>query len=259
MKYYLLTLIIGLFASNTFAQINCSITNEYYRIFKVEKKEYGDREFLYQTVNKIDNKSCFSDLVNSNKDYINYLRQHFTSNINYGNLLTIENADNLQDSYLKALENDQEFNGVMKKLASRVTEPSKIIQDTITLDQMLNIAVKYFSIKGITEEGYYEGKVCAGINGIKQTEKIRHPHIEAFCFSTILNNLKGDEFSIYDEFVKGIKELYKINLGLADEERLLRAQGAMYMFMRKNKQLAELLLTEYQRKKKYLPFLLKLN
>ena len=147
----------------------------------------------------------------------------------------------------------------MNKLALRVTKPAEIVQDTVTLDEMLNIAVKYFNIKGITEAGAYEGKVCGGINGIKQTEEIRHPHLEAFCFNTILNNYNGDKFNMYDEFVNGIKEVYKMNLGLENEERIFRAQGAMYMFMRNNEKLKELLIYEYERKKKYLPFILKEN
>ena len=54
---------------------------------------------------------------------------------------------------------------------------------------------------------------------------------------------------MYNEFVKGIKELYKINLGVDDDERLLRAQGAMYIIMRNNDALKELLLFEYEQKK----------
>ena len=64
---------------------------------------------------------------------------------------------------------------------------------------------------------------------------------------------------MYNEFVKGIKELYKINLGIENDDRLLRAQGAMYMFMRNNEILKELLLFEYENKKEYLPFVLNMN
>ena len=55
------------------------------------------------------------------------------------------------------------------------------------------------------------------------------------------------------------KELYKINLGIENDDRLLRAQGAMYMFMRNNEILKELLLFEYENKKEYLPFVLNMN
>ena len=98
--------------------------------------------------------------------------------------------------------------------------------------------------------------MCTGINGLKQTEKERRPQIEAFCFTTIFNNYRGEQFNMYDEFVKGIKELYKINLGIDDNDKLLRAQGAMYMFMRNNENLKELLILEYKKKKEYLPFIL---
>lgn len=56
-----------------------------------------------------------------------------------------------------------------------------------------------------------------------------------------------------------MEELYEINLGIENNDRLLRAQGALYMFMRNNEVLKELLLFEYENKKEYLPFVLKLN
>ena len=71
-----------------------------------------------------------------------------------------------------------------------------------------------------------------------------------------MNNYQGEQFNMYNELVKGIKELYKINLGTENDDRLLRAQGAMYMFMRNNDNLKELLLVEYEKKKKYLPFVI---
>jgi hypothetical protein len=147
----------------------------------------------------------------------------------------------------------------MNKLTKKITDKSNYVPDTISMDGLLNIAVKYFSIIKINKDGYYVGKVCTGINGLKQTDKERNPQIEAFCFTTILNNYQGEQFNMYNEFVTGIKELYKINLGIENDDRLLRAQGAMYMFMRNNEKLKELLLFEYENKKEYLPFVLKIN
>jgi len=64
---------------------------------------------------------------------------------------------------------------------------------------------------------------------------------------------------MYDKLVKGVKgvkEVYKINLGIDTDDRLLRAQGALYMYMRKNKALTELLLSEYKKRKEFLPFVI---
>lgn len=259
MKRLLLILTIGLFTVNSFSQPNCIIEKEYGEIFKIEKKKYGEREYLLKTVNKIDTTSCFSDLVNNNRQYIDYLRTHFSDNSNYEKLMSITDTVELQNEFIKSLENDSAFNEVMHKLTEKSSDKQNYMPDTISMDELLNIAVKYFSILKINEDGHYVGKVCAGINGLKQTEKERKPQIEAFCFATILNNYQGEQYNMYNEFVKGIKELYKINLGIESDDRLLRAQGAMYMFMRNNDKLKELLLFEYENKKDSLPFVLNMN
>ncbi|MDC1068201.1 hypothetical protein OAQ99_03465 [Candidatus Kapabacteria bacterium] len=259
MKLILIILTIVLFTADSFSQSNCVIESEYEKIFKIQKMKYGEEEYLLKTVNVINASSCFSELVNNNGQYINYLRTHFSDNSNYDNLTSIMDTIELQHEFIKSLKNDSSFNEVMNILTKKITDKSNYIPDTISVDDLLNIAVKYFSIIKINKDGYYVGKVCAGINGIKQTEKERKPQIEAFCFTTLLSNYKGEQFDMYSEFVKGIKELYKINLGIENDDRLLRAQGAMYMFMKNNDKLKELLLSEYDNKKEYLPFVLKLN
>jgi hypothetical protein len=259
MKRLLLILTIGLITVNLFSQTDCNIEKEYQQIFKIEKKKYGKREYLIKTINKIDTNSCFSDLINNNGQYIDYLLTHFSDNSNYEKLMAINDTIELQNEFIKSLEKDSVFNSEMNKLTKKITDNSNYIPDTISMNELLNIAVKYFSIIKINKDGYYVGKVCTGINGIKQTEKERRPQVEAFCFTTIFNNYQGEQFNMYNEFVKGIKELYKINLGIENDERLLRAQGAMYMFMRNNEVLKKLLLFEYENKKKYLPFVLNMN
>jgi hypothetical protein len=146
----------------------------------------------------------------------------------------------------------------MVELVSKSIDKSKA-KDSISIDGLLNIAVKYFSISMIDEKGNYVGKVCAGLNGIQSTENIRRPFVEAFCFSSILNHYQSNEYSMYEEFVKAIKELYKVNLGINREEKLLRAQGAMYFLMHNNENLKNMLLKEYENRKEYLPFVINMK
>ncbi len=256
MKQLLFLLAISVFTINSFSQPHCNIEKEYGKIFKIKKYKYEESEYLYKEVKKIDDQSCFSKLINNNNQYISYLLTHFSDNSNYEALMSISDSIELQNKFIKHLENDTLFNKVMHKLTKKITDKANYIPDTVSIDELLNIAVKYFSIIKINKDGYYIGKVCAGINGLKQTEKERQPQIEAFCFTTILSNYQAGEYNLHNEFVKGIKELYKINLGIDPKERLLRAQGAMYMFMRNNEKLKQALLDEYDNKKEYLPFVL---
>ncbi len=133
----------------------------------------------------------------------------------------------------------------------------QISDDTISLDKLLNIAVKYFFIRDINPNGYYVIKLCGGINGIKQTEKVRNHKLETFCFSVISSHFEDGQYNLYDEFVKGVKEVYTLNLGIEKEERLLLAQGALYMYMRNNETLKKLLLAEYEKQKNELSFVLR--
>ena len=255
-KKLLLILTIAFTALHANAQKNCNIVEEYHRIFSIEKVKYGEREFLKRTVNKLEGNDCFSSLVNDNSQYIYYLQTHFSNSSLTKQLYKIADSVVLQNEFIKSLQTDSTFNNAMYQLTEKLTNGSQYTPDTVTIDDLLNVAVKYFSIIKINEKGNYAGKVCAGINGIKQTEIQRKPQIEAFCFTTILNNYKGEKFNMHNEFIKGMKELYKFNLGIDKDERLLRAQGAMYQYMRTNTNLKDLLLFEYQNKKQYLPFVL---
>ncbi len=257
MKRILFILGILLFSRSVFSQADCDINKMYKQIFKIEKKTYGEEEYLVKTINEIDTTSCFARLINENKQYIYYLLANFSSRSDYQRLKSIKDTVELQSEFIKSLEKDSMLNSEMYKLTKKITDKLSYIPDTVSMNDLLNVAVKYFSIIRINRDGYYIGKVCSGINGLKDTEKERNAQVEAFCFTSIIGHYQGEKFSMYNEFVKGIKELYRINLGINDKEKLLRAQGAMYMFMKNNQKLKELLLFEYDNKKEFLPFVLK--
>lgn len=252
-----IALIFGLISMSTFAQSDCNIEDAYQSIFSIEKQQYKEREYFHTTVNTIDTSSCFADLVNNYSMYLDYLLTNFSDLSYREELMAIEDTNKLQREFVRSLQKDSVFNGEMHNLTKRITDKTNFIPDTVSMDEMLNIAVKYFALIDIQEDDAYVGKVCIGINGLDETEEERKPQMEAFAFTAIMNNFQSKEYNMYDEFVKGIRELYKINLGTDTDDRLLRAQGAMYMFMRQNDKLKTLLLQEYKNNQKYLPFILK--
>jgi hypothetical protein len=196
-----------LFTLNLFAQSECDIQKSYKAIFNIEKQQYGDRTFLMKSVNTLSDKSCFAELVNNYGPYLDYLRTNFTNNDNTEQLMLLTASIELKTAFVQSLKEDSLFNSVMETLTKKITDPAHFTPNTVSLDELLNVAVKFFSIYRITEEGYYAGKVCSGINGVKETEKVRKPQVEAFCFTTILKHHQGEQFNMYNEFVKGIKEL----------------------------------------------------
>lgn len=251
----LTTIILILITIQGYGQKQCDIRNHYEDFISIQKSTYDEKEYLIIKIVEAQRKSCFSDLVNNNPLFFDYLLTNFSSNANYQNLLELTDSIAIRKTYFNDLRNDTLFNSVMTDLVNKTID-KKIPKDTISMDKLLNVAVKYFSIMRLTDEGYYVGKVCVGLNDIKKTESERKPFIEAFSFSSILKHYQSEQFSMYDEFVKTIKELYKVNLGIDKNEKLLRAQGAMFLLMRNNENLKKMLKSEYEKQRDFLPFIL---
>lgn len=244
-----------IFPSGLSAQNSTPVQEDYNEIFGIAKKKHGDREYLSTRIKDLPKEHQLSPLVNNNKMYLQYWLTNFVDHEGFNQLKSVEGEEELQKEFLDFLKNDTLFDPLMIKFAERATNPS-FVADTVSVDEVLNVAVKYFNILGITEEGYYKGKVCAGLNGITKTLPERKPDLEAFCFSAILKNLQGEEYNLYNEFVAAIKELYKQDLGVDRDARLLRAQGAMFSIMRNNEELRQMLISEYEKRKDYLPFVI---
>ncbi|GAB2762262.1 hypothetical protein [Salinimicrobium soli] len=241
------SLLFILFAGVVHSQ--CDLTSNYEEVFDLKKEQYGDRTMMVPSVKEVPQSKCFSDVVNGNRQFFYYLLTNFTDREEINELKNLDEAAVIRSEFYDLLKNNTSFNEVLKKLSVEK-------KDSVSMDQLLNVAVKYFNIKGITPEGNYKAKVCGGLNGIEQTLAERKPHLEAFAFSTILEHLDSDENNMYQELVAGVKELYKVELGTSNEEKLLRAQGALYMIMRNNESLKNLLRSEYDKKKAFLPFVL---
>lgn len=258
MPQKLLTLTIITFLSlQSFARGTCNIQDHYSDFIVVNKSHFNDKDYLTKYAVETTKKTCFSDLINNNIMFVDYLLTHFSSNANAQELLKITDSLELRKAYFLNLEKDSLFNSVMNEFVQKTLDGNP--KDSVTFDNLLNIAVKYFSILKLSDEGYYVGKVCVGLNDIKKTESERKPFIEAFCFSSIMEHYQGTEFSMYDEFVKSLKELYKINLGIDPAEKLLRAQGALFFLMRNSEVLQNMLAKEFEENKEFLPFVLEVQ
>ena len=253
----LITLMLFLYTL-ILAQNECSIERYVQDFIKLEKVSYNHQDFVVKRVTETENTSCVSSLVNNNPMLISYLLTNYSSsNLDQKLLASVDSSGFSRSSY-GLIARDSLFQPLLTELAEKTVLGNRV-KDTISLNQLINIAVKYFSINKITAKGYYSGKVCAGLNDIKATEKNRQPYVEAFCFSSILKHYKGKRFSMYDEFVIALKQLYEVNLGIEKDERLLRAQGAMYVLMKNNEQLSRMLIEEYKLQEPFLPFVVALN
>lgn len=253
---FLSTLILSLVISLGYSQSKCDIVNHYEDFISIEILNHDGRNHTELKTIKQHHENCFSELINASTNYFDYLLKIFSSRENIKDLLDLKDSNEISRIYFQRLTNDSMFNAVMVDLADKVIDENTP-KDSVSMDKLLNTAVKFFHIPDINDDGHYMVKICIGINGLRHTESEREPFLEAFSFTSIWKHyMGGGEYSIYDEFVNNVKQLYKLNLGIEKEEQLLRAQGALFMLMRNNDLLKDMLKSEYEKQKAFLPFVL---
>ncbi|MFK8044637.1 MAG: hypothetical protein AB8B72_04030 [Crocinitomicaceae bacterium] len=249
-------LLILLTSISALSQNSCSMVDQYEKIFTAKLQTFNEKTFVTKRVNKLKEGECYAKFVNENEWYIDYLKGNFSSYKKDTILLEIKDSTELQKQFISNLKKDTTFNSILKKVEEKINKPKTFVSDTISLDQLMNYAVKFFLITGINENGHYLGQVCGGHNGLRFTNETRNPHVEAFCFATIFENYDGKLYSMQAELINGIKEVIKVKLGTNIDDRLLRAQGALFLVMKNNKTLKKLLLKTYKKKREYLPFVI---
>ncbi|MCS7035841.1 MAG: hypothetical protein RMJ33_04265 [Saprospiraceae bacterium] len=257
-KSILNAIILTIIAIQGHGQKPCDIINHYEDFISIKKSTFNHEVYLTVRAHKTQKEICFSGLVNNNPLFIDYLLINFASRTNSKNLLEFTDSIEIKDRYFNSLKRDSAFNAIMVDLVNKTID-NKTPKEIVSMEKLLNVAVKYFSIVGFNEEGNYIGRVCIGLNEVEKTEIERQPFLEAFSFSSILKHCNSEEYDICGEFSKAIQELYKVNLGVNEDEKLSRAQGVIFILMANNENLKKMLRSEYEKQKKYLPFLLEEN
>ena len=249
-----LTLILSLFllANLTIAQTNCDIVDSYGAFIVAEKFTHKGNTYLTKKAQALDEGHCLASIINPNLKYVNYLITNFSSHQKNQDLVAISDSLEFQQKFIERIQLDSAFNKVMTQYIEGVNNDQK--KETYTTDEVMNIAIKYFSITGI-RNGNYEAKVCAGINGIRSTEAYRDPQLEAFCFSAILNAVATPNSDLMNSFVKGVRQLYTMSLGVNEKEEVLRAQGAVFFMMKNSPELKKVIRDSYQQHQAILPFI----
>lgn len=225
-------------------------------LFKVEKQQYKERTFLMTSLKNVPESEPLGKVIKANRVSLRYLLSNFSA-MNHKELKAIKQPKKLQQAFISDLSQNKDFVNIIETALKPSLKPKQTIRDTVSMDQVLNIAVKYFNVLRITPKGNYALKVCAGINGIRQTEAKRQPHIEAFCFAAILKNYRNPKGLLRSEVMRVGRKLYKVKLGLKPKERLLRAQGALFFMMYNSEVLRKVLKDAYNEKKASLPFVMK--
>lgn len=250
--FFTAALFLTLLASNANGQ--CSLNGNYSSLFEIEvfDSEEMEKKILLTRVAKVNDSLCYAQAVNTMPSFFNYLKNNYSDHSLYTEIDLNADSATIQKAFETQLNKDAKLTGRLNEYFAKAHGRSK--KDEVLYEEILDIAVKFFSIQAINDKGYYEGKVCVGINLLESTAPKPKPFLEAFAFSAIMYDIQNLQPNLMDEFKNQMKVLYDLNLGLNEEERLLRAQGAMFMLMKNNTRLNAMLATHYAQNINWLPF-----
>jgi len=234
----------------SFAQNKEDIFNDY-TIF-LEVKQYEQTPYI--KIKEVDSNVLNAACVNEQPYFWDFLLTNYTEGLDYETLAQAPDTLVQQKAVMDQIQKDKIFTPIVQAYREKVIHHTQA-KDTVSMDEILNVAVKFFNLTGVTPVGY-SSRICVGINALKQTEKKRSPYLEAFAFDAIINNLNNERYPFYDDFIQSVHNVYKLNLGIDEQEQLLRAQGAIFVQMFQSIELQKLILEEYERKKNILPFYL---
>jgi hypothetical protein len=256
MKKVAFLFLLSLYWSLTQAQNRCQVKELYGDFVAISKHEINGQTYTSRQVLVPVKKSCLSAFIEQEKLMMDYLLTNFSSPVSPDLLAAAKDSLALRKIYLAELKKDSSFAKVMEELQTKVLE-KKVAKDSIDMDDLMNVAMKYFTITKASADGGYSGKVCVGINGVTSTQTKRQAFLEAFAFSSIFKHYQSKEYNMYREFTDAIRKILPIQLGEDNNERLLRAQGALFVLMSQNEKLQKMLREEYEARKTNLPFILK--
>lgn len=241
---------------NGYAQSPITLFKDYNNFVEIKRITLSDKDSrLITTIKEIEPSINGAEYVNSQPLFWTYLLNKFSQQNDYKALEEQKDTVVLQREFVNLLEKDSLFAPLVMDYDNIVVQGNGP-KDTIRITKALNIAVKFFNIERITKEGSYVGKICIGSNEIVNTEKQRYPFVEAFAFDAVMRNNSNEEYNLYAYFIESVKNIYKVNMGIEEKDRLLRTQGALYIQMMQYDKLKQLLVDEYQKNKDILPFIL---
>lgn len=243
---------------NGYAQSPLTLFKDYNNFVEIKRIKLSDKNSrLITKIKEIEPSIKGAEYVNSQPVFWTYLLNNFLQQNSYKVLEEEKDTLVIQREFIKLLERDSLFTPLVMNYDNIMVQGNSH-KDTIRITKALNIAVKFFNIDRINKDGSYTVKICVGSNEIENTEKQRYPFVEAFAFDAVMRNNRNEEYDLYAYFIESVKNIYKVNMGIDEKDRLLRAQGALYIQMMQYDKLKQLLEDEYQKNKDILPFVLSL-
>lgn len=247
------------------AQVNTveSIKKEYASIFITKVFHHEDQTFVATTINTLPKNHQLAEFVNNNSLYLDYLLSNY-ARLNRDTLIVLaKDTVVLQNYFVNTLKSDSTFtnyfleavNCYLNSIGKKIKNYKPQAKLKLTTDSIVTIGSRFFYANALNERGGAKWNICVGKNGYHNNKKnLMAPLIEAFCFMTIMNDVSAEEFKILPEFKTNIKKVQDIATDKIGNDKLEFYRENMYLEMKQNEKLKNLLLEKYKSKKSMLNF-----
>lgn len=241
------------------------IQAEYESVFHILENTYAGDTIVGGVVvrRRLPEGSVLGEFVRDNPYFLNYLVEHSTGIEREFLVAPAAEFPSRKQEFYRRLRSDQPFNAILLPVLSRYfASQGKVLEGSASLEppravplqEVQNLAARFFYPDAVQPSGEVVGHICVGINGIKDLERKRDLTLEAFVFGAIFQDLEEPTYGVRQEFKEAMALVNTLGLSSHAETRLTRAQGVVWARMAKREGLRALLLEEYQKRSAYLPF-----
>ena len=114
---------------------------------------------------------------------------------------------NLKRLYLNEYVQDKRLVSYFEETMAPIKDPNIEIHKTYTVNELMEVASKFFYCDKVNADTSIQAHVCIGLNGVKEANWDNdYTLLEAFCFEGIFNDFDKENSQVWESFVSKKKE-----------------------------------------------------
>lgn len=196
--------------------------------------------------------SYYSEKYNENLNLVNYIITHKVNN-----LIKTCNKEESQDSIKSIIMTKLNFNVIIKENIEKLFYMVDYQQDTITIDEVMDIASYYFFVMRVNKDKSLYATICTGNNGLPNHREDIDLIKSGFIFSNLFENIRDTKYNLFSDFSKLISNYNKMYLELDDNDRINKIQKEIFIKMQDDENLKSMYIDKIKQLS-YSPYFLKL-
>lgn len=127
----------------------------------------------------------------------------------------------MKRQYLDQFIQDKKLVGYFEETLAPINNPGAERNKTYTVDELMEVASKFFYCDKVMPDTTVQAHVCVGLNGVEDANWEKdYTLLEAFCFEGIFNGFDNEDSQIWDTFTAEIEkssQLYKDQMTSLDQ------------------------------------------